>query len=96
MQMASTANRYRQSTPPPPLPKLKLEDPRLLSKAEVIELTGKSYPTLWAWMQAGKFPRARNMNGHPVWIESEINQWINALPIRRLKGDSVQEGGDAL
>jgi predicted DNA-binding transcriptional regulator AlpA len=60
---------------------------RLLSKAEVITITGKSFPTLWAWMRAGKFPRARVVGEHPAWLASEVNAWIKALPIKKFKGD---------
>lgn len=60
---------------------------RLLSKAEVIERVGRTFPTIWLWMQQGKFPRARDLGGRPVWLENEINDWIAALPIRKFKGD---------
>jgi predicted DNA-binding transcriptional regulator AlpA len=60
---------------------------RLLSKAEVLERVGRTYPTIWLWERQGKFPRARNLAGRPAWLESEIEDWINALPVRRLKGD---------
>ena len=60
---------------------------RLLSKAEVLERTGRTYPTIWAWERAGKFPRARQLGNRPMWIKSEVDQWIQALPIRKLKGD---------
>jgi predicted DNA-binding transcriptional regulator AlpA len=70
-----------------PLPKASSEPQRLLSKPEVIELTGRSFPTIWNWMINNKFPRARDCNGRPVWIAAEVDDWINALPIRRLKGD---------
>jgi predicted DNA-binding transcriptional regulator AlpA len=61
---------------------------RLLSKAEIVELTGRSYPTLWAWMQAGKFPRARDLHGRPVWVQREIQAFLASLPIKRIKGDA--------
>jgi predicted DNA-binding transcriptional regulator AlpA len=60
---------------------------RFLSKAEVLESTGRTYPTIWAWGRADKFPRARQLGNRPMWIESEVDQWIQALPIRKLKGD---------
>ena len=40
-----------------PKPKL-----RLLSKAEVLERVGVTYQTIWRWMVAGTFPRARRLN----------------------------------
>ena len=65
--------------------------PRLLSKREVLDRVGLTYPTLWAWMRAGNFPRSRELGGRVAWLESEIEVWMNALPIRRLKGDAPAE-----
>lgn len=64
---------------------------RLISKPEVLDRVGVSYPTLWAWMREGKFPRSRQLGGKAAWVESEIEDWITALPVRRLKGDAVQK-----
>jgi predicted DNA-binding transcriptional regulator AlpA len=63
------------------------EGVRLLSKAEVVDRVGRSFPTLWQWMQENKFPRARDVHGRPMWIEREIEHWIRTLPIKRIKGD---------
>jgi predicted DNA-binding transcriptional regulator AlpA len=60
---------------------------RLLSREEVLARVGVSYPTLWTWMRAGNFPRARAMGGRIGWLESEIEEWIVTRPIKRLKGD---------
>jgi prophage regulatory protein len=60
---------------------------RVISKPEVIDRVGVSYPTIWQWMRDGKFPRSRKMGGHTCWLESEIDTWIMNLPLRRLKGD---------
>jgi predicted DNA-binding transcriptional regulator AlpA len=57
----------------------------LLSKAEVLKRVGRTFPTIWAWMLAGKFPPARDLGGRPAWLETEINDWIKNLPIRRYK-----------
>lgn len=54
---------------------------------EVHERTGRTYPTIWAWMRAGKFPRSRDVNGRPAWLASEIETWIKSRPVKRLKGD---------
>jgi predicted DNA-binding transcriptional regulator AlpA len=62
-------------------------DIRLLSKAEVVRKVGRSFPTIWRWMRDGRFPRALDLNGRPVWIEAVVDQAILALPIRELKGD---------
>jgi prophage regulatory protein len=63
---------------------------RLISKPEVLDRVGVTYPTLWTWMRAGKFPRSRELGGKAAWIESEINEWIANRPVRRLKGDAAQ------
>jgi predicted DNA-binding transcriptional regulator AlpA len=60
---------------------------RLISKPEVLDRVGVTYPTLWSWMREGKFPRSRQLGGKAAWVESEIEAWITALPVRRLKGD---------
>jgi predicted DNA-binding transcriptional regulator AlpA len=65
---------------------------RLLSKAQVCAIAGVTFPTIWAWMRAGKFPRARKAgvgnNGKSVWRSDEVEQWLADLPVRRLKGDA--------
>src|SRR5262245_27264621 len=35
------------------------QSPRLLDKAEILTITRVSFPTVWGWMRAGKFPRCR-------------------------------------
>ena len=60
---------------------------RLISKPEVLDRVGVTFPTLWAWMRAGTFPRSRDLGGRACWLKSEIDAWIENRPIRRLKGD---------
>jgi prophage regulatory protein len=61
---------------------------RLLSRYEVMSRVGVTYPTIWEWMKAGKFPRSCVLGPAKVaWLESEVEAWIAALPRRRLKGD---------
>jgi len=62
---------------------------RLLSKAEVVERVGLTYPTIWKWMRGGKFPRARELGGKIAWLESDVERWINGLPVTKLKGDGA-------
>jgi prophage regulatory protein len=62
-------------------------DSRMLSKAEILRRTGRTYPTIWRWMREGRFPRARDLNGHPAWPEAEIDEFFAALPLRKLKGE---------
>lgn len=62
---------------------------RLLTKAEVLDRVGLSFPTVWQWMREGKFPRSRVLSSNKsVWIEFEISKWIASLPVRKLKGDA--------
>jgi predicted DNA-binding transcriptional regulator AlpA len=62
---------------------------RLLSKPEVLERVNRTFPTIWKWMREGTFPRARQVanSQEPVWLESEVNEWIRALPVKSYKGD---------
>jgi predicted DNA-binding transcriptional regulator AlpA len=61
---------------------------RLLTKPEVLLIAGGvSYPTLWSWMRAGRFPRSRVVGGKSMWRSDEIQCWLDDLPVRKLKGD---------
>jgi predicted DNA-binding transcriptional regulator AlpA len=60
---------------------------RLLDKAQICKIANVTYPTVWAWMRAGKFPRARIVGGKSMWLSSEVDAWVVALPKRPLKGD---------
>ena len=60
---------------------------RLLTKREVLDITGVSYVSLWTWMREGKFPRARTVVGRSMWFSTEVEDWLNHLPVRKLKGD---------
>jgi predicted DNA-binding transcriptional regulator AlpA len=62
---------------------------RLLAKPEVLLIAdGISYPTLWSWMRAGTFPRSRIVGGKSMWRSDEVQAWLDALPLRPLKGDA--------
>jgi predicted DNA-binding transcriptional regulator AlpA len=63
---------------------------RLLDKHEVCAIVGVTFPCLWQWMRDGKFPRGRAVGGNSsktMWLSSEVEAWMAALPVRRLKGD---------
>ena len=50
---------------------------RVLTRADVLRLTGKSYVTLWRWMQAGAFPAPIRLGPNSVgWIEGEVQAWL--------------------
>ncbi len=61
---------------------------RLISKTEILDRSGLSYPTIWKLMRAGEFPRSRVVaQGKVAWFEDEFEDWLERLPVRRLKGD---------
>jgi predicted DNA-binding transcriptional regulator AlpA len=60
-----------------------------VSKAEVCLRTGKTFQTLWTWMREGKFPRARDCNGQPVWLEDEFEDWMRSRPVKQYKPAEV-------
>jgi predicted DNA-binding transcriptional regulator AlpA len=59
--------------------------PQLLTRQEVVALAGVTYPTIWLWMREGRFPRSRAVGGKSMWLASEIDAWVAALPVRSLK-----------
>jgi predicted DNA-binding transcriptional regulator AlpA len=60
---------------------------RLIFKRELLQRVGLSFPTIWKMMQQGRFPRARVIGSKSVWIESEVDDFLAALPLRQYKGD---------
>lgn len=63
--------------------------PRLLDKAEILRITGVTYPTVWKMMRRGEFPRGRVFGGQTRWLSTEVDEWLRKLPKRRLKGDAA-------
>jgi predicted DNA-binding transcriptional regulator AlpA len=59
----------------------------LLDKAEVCAIANVTFPTIWLWMQRGKFPRSRVVGGKSMWLSTEVDAWLANLPVRPLKGD---------
>ena len=64
---------------------------RLLDKGEVTAIANVTFPTIWSWMQRGKFPRGRIVGGKTQWLSSDIEAWLAALPPCRLKGDAPSD-----
>jgi predicted DNA-binding transcriptional regulator AlpA len=62
---------------------------RLLNRAEVLAVVGCSYTTLWEMMQRAEFPRGRIRGGKTVWLSNEIEEWMQQLPVRPIKGDAA-------
>ena len=57
-----------------------------LSKKQVLAKVPVTAPTLWAWTRAGKFPKPRALGpNRTVWIEAEVDAWMQAQPIRQYK-----------
>ena len=38
-------------------------------------------------MREGRFPRARDLNGKTVWLETEVDEFLEALPAKSYLGD---------
>jgi predicted DNA-binding transcriptional regulator AlpA len=67
----------------------------LLDRHEICGITNVSYPTVWEWMRANKFPRSRIVGGKSMWLWTEVQDWLDGLPIRRLKGDDEKAAAEA-
>ena len=59
----------------------------LLSRHEIVALSGFTYPWLWQMMRRGLFPRGRIVGGKTMWLSTEVDAWLAGLPVRQLKGD---------
>jgi predicted DNA-binding transcriptional regulator AlpA len=68
---------------------------RLLGKPEILQITGVTFPTVWAWMRRNQFPRCyvigRGSNSKSVWRSDEVDQWLAGLSLRPLKGDAPSD-----
>ena len=63
---------------------------KLITRGEVLERLGVSYPALWGWIRDGKFPAGRSIGfgkrSHVAWVESEVEEWIANRPLQLPKG----------
>lgn len=58
--------------------------PRLLRLPEVMNRVGLRRSSIYQRMSEGLFPRCRTLGPKcSVWVESEINEWIEAVAERR-------------
>lgn len=59
---------------------------RFLTKAEVVERTKLSFPTIWKMMTEQRFPQARCIEdshfAKPFWFEHEITAWLEQRPVK--------------
>jgi len=64
---------------------------KLISRAEVLQRVGLSYPCLWQMMRDKKFPRSIRLGdgqfSRVAWVEAEVEDWINSRPRQQLLGD---------
>jgi predicted DNA-binding transcriptional regulator AlpA len=58
---------------------------RLINRAEVVARTGLHYQTIWNYMRDATFPLARAVGGKSLWLEREVDEWIEARPKRHFK-----------
>lgn len=55
---------------------------RLIRLKEVLQLVPLGRSTIYERMNAGTFPKSRDLGGNVVaWRESEVLAWIDALPL---------------
>ncbi|WP_341849220.1 helix-turn-helix transcriptional regulator [Chelonobacter oris] len=53
------------------------QQPALLSKARVIEITSLSHTTIWRMMKNGTFPKSVKASmGRVAWRKSDIDNWL--------------------
>jgi predicted DNA-binding transcriptional regulator AlpA len=60
-----------------------------LSKNQVLERIPVSGPTLWNWSRTGKFPAPRFIGSRTVWVEAEVDTWMQSRPKRTYKDMEV-------
>lgn len=54
----------------------------ILSKKEVVARTGLSAVTIWRRIQAGDFPKPRQLTPNRVgWTETSIEEWEESRPV---------------
>jgi predicted DNA-binding transcriptional regulator AlpA len=61
---------------------------KLIGRKELLERVPISYPVCWRLMNEGKFPRSRQIGGKSFWIEREIDEYLDNLPLVKLKSDA--------
>ena len=63
---------------------------KILRLRDVMAMTGLSRSTLYLRMSEGGFPQSINLDGRAIgWLESEIQQWIQARVSERNRGASL-------
>lgn len=55
---------------------------RILKRPEVERITGMSSSLIYSKMRDGTFPASRRLGAGAVgWLESEVNEWMENLPV---------------
>ncbi|WP_315792195.1 MULTISPECIES: helix-turn-helix transcriptional regulator [unclassified Bradyrhizobium] len=62
---------------------------RFLSRAAVCSKTGLSFPYVWKMIREGKFPAGREVGSRTLWLESEVDRWMVARPVRAYRRPEV-------
>jgi prophage regulatory protein len=57
--------------------------PRLIRLPEVMARVGLKRSAIYQRMSEGRFPKSRSLGGKcTVWVEAEIDAWINSIAAR--------------
>lgn len=55
--------------------------PNLIRTKALCRQLGTTYPTIFRWMQDGKFPEPIKLSdGSLAWYESEVLEWLQSRP----------------
>lgn len=61
--------------------------PRFIRRKAVEERTGLARSTIYQMVNEGRFPRPVRLGGRAVaWLETEINDWVDARIAERGEG----------
>lgn len=63
---------------------------RLLSRAEV--RVGKTFVTIWQMVRRNQFPAPRLFNRSSMWLQSEVDAWMQRLPVRPYRPVEREDG----
>lgn len=51
---------------------------QFLRRAQILELTGLSYSTIYRLERLGRFPKRRKLGDWSVgWVETEVENWLS-------------------
>jgi predicted DNA-binding transcriptional regulator AlpA len=90
VQMSDKKKRNKRRKTAPDAIQLPAGATRLIDKKELLAKVPLSYPAIWHRMRLGEFPHGVAVGSRTFWREDEVDQYIAALPRRRLKGDTAE------